>query len=361
MRSPLFALTLCVSLVSGRATQVAFAEATSNAVWMNDFAAAEGEAKKLNRPLVIHFYGRSCPPCRQMEQDVLNSAQLLKALDSGFVAVKVCLDSVANSKYQTRFDIEAMPTDLILSPEGKVLTRTEGYVSKQNYLETIRRIDAKYAAGGKRLARSAVTVADHPKAEKQDVVKKNTSGPSKTSSEVVSTPGDKLVPPPSEPKKVVDIAKSSLPTTTPREVKNATRSEDVPSATETDQFLVAMGGYCPVTLRSSRSWKSGSPEIKLDYEGQTFYFTASEKRDEFKADPARYAPRLLGCDPVTLADKDIAVRGNVKFGAFFEGELFLFETAESRGKFKQNPIRYSRLQHALNPEDVKKVAVASGN
>ena len=51
----------------------------------------------------------------------------------------------------------------------------------------------------------------------------------------------------------------------------------------------------------------------------------------------------------------------MKFGAFYEGELYLFESADSRTKFRKDPARYARLQHALKPEDVKKIASTSGN
>jgi YHS domain-containing protein len=78
-------------------------------------------------------------------------------------------------------------------------------------------------------------------------------------------------------------------------------------------------------------------------------------RDEFKANPGKYAPRLRGCDPVALVKSDLAVRGSVKFGAFYEGELFLFETADNRAAFRKDPVKFARLQHALKPEDVKKM------
>ena len=68
------------------------------------------------------------------------------------------------------------------------------------------------------------------------------------------------------------------------------------------------------------------------------------------------APRLLGCDPVTLAENDVAVRGSTQFGAFYDGALFLFESADSRTKFRKAPTRYSQLKHVVKPEDVKKVA-----
>jgi YHS domain-containing protein len=110
----------------------------------------------------------------------------------------------------------------------------------------------------------------------------------------------------------------------------------------------------------TRAWKTGNSDITLEHEGQTFYFTAPEKRDEFKANPAKYAPRLRGCDPVALVKSDLAVRGSVKFGAFYEGELFLFETFDNRAAFRKDPVKYARLQHTLKPEDVKKIASAVG-
>jgi len=178
---------------------------------------------------------------------------------------------------------------------------------------------------------------------------------------VAATP-DKLVPPPTEPRKVPEIAATSQPAEVPANVSK----QDIPVAAGTvaadsSAMLLAMDGYCPVTLRTTRAWKPGSSEIFCEHDGQIFFFTAAEKRDEFKANPGRFAPRHLGCDPVVLAQSDVAVRGSVKFGAFYEGELYLFESADSRTRFRKDPARYARLQHALKPEDVKKIASTSGN
>jgi YHS domain-containing protein len=62
---------------------------------------------------------------------------------------------------------------------------------------------------------------------------------------------------------------------------------------------------------------------------------------------------------VVLSRNDLAVRGSVKFGAYYEGELFLFQSAESRATFRKNPAHYAKLQHTLRLEDVKKVATTA--
>jgi thiol-disulfide isomerase/thioredoxin/YHS domain-containing protein len=340
---------------------VVAADLKPEAIWKTDFAAAQDEAKKLNRPLVVHFHAVWCGPCKQMEREVLNIPQVLKALDAGFVAVKVDVDK--NRAVSDRYGVTNMPTDIVLSPDGKVLSKTEGYDpaagDRQRYINNIARIDSRFAAERKQLARSNTSSADKNKTEKEPPSK--ASAPVKNDRPVAST-GDKLVPPPTEPKKVPEIAATTRPAD---ETANVAK-QDVPAAaaatvTEAPSILLAMDGYCPVTLRSTRAWKPGSSEIFLEHEGQVFFFTAAEKRDEFKTNPGRYAPRNLGCDPVALAERDLAIRGNVKFGAFYEGELFLFESADSRARFRKDPARYARLQHVLKPEDVKKIASKAGN
>jgi YHS domain-containing protein len=335
MRASRFALSFWLIIATTSTGAVALADPTASTVWLTDFNEAESEAKRLNWPLVVHFYGPSCPPCKKMEKELLLSPQVLKILDSGFIAVKV--DVAKNLNLQPRFQIAAMPTDIILSPEGKVLVRTEGYTGapedRTRYLANIAKIDKQYA--GKRLARTDAG-AEPP------VAKGKAPG---TKDRAIAS-ADKLVPDPTEPKKV------NLPGAKDNDL------DDVPAAAA-PSIQVAMDGFCPVTLRSTRTWKIGSKDFALEHEGQTYYFTASEKRAEFKSNPVRYAPRLLGCDPVVLAESDLAIRGSTQYGAFYDGNLFLFESAESRAKFRKEPTRYSNLKQVVKPEDVKTIASAS--
>jgi YHS domain-containing protein/thiol-disulfide isomerase/thioredoxin len=351
MRSPPFALSLTLSFAALITTQVTAGELVPAKVWKTDFAAAQEEAKQLRRPLVVHFCATWCGPCKKMEREVLDSAQVLKIIDGGFVGAKV--DVARNPAVQKKFKVEVLPTDLIVSPDGKVLFRSEGYDDRgTKYLTNINRIDAQYAAEGKRLARTDAVAETKP--QKQPAVVANNTPAKTIPATTPSNSGDKLVPPPTEPKKVADVAVASPSTPSIEDEK-----PEVPAVTGTapaaERTLLAMDGYCPVTLRMTRSWKTGSSDITVEHEGQTFYFAAHEKRDEFKANPAKYAPRLLGCDPVVLSHRDLAVRGSVKFGAYYEGELFLFESAESRTTFRKNPTHYAKLQHTLKLDDVKDV------
>ncbi len=326
MRTTWFALSLCLTVASGTATRVALADPTPASVWKTDFAAAEAEAKSLNRPLVVHFGAVWCGPCKKMEKEVLHIPSTLKVLEAGFVAVKVDVDR--SPDVSKRFGIKNMPTDLILSPEGKVLARSEGYTTgdQPKYMGNLAKVSPQYPA-------RTPPKKDHAIASLPPT--------SPTMKEKLAPPPNKIDPP---------VESRSIESTTPDDVDKVPELEPNDDA---DDVQVAMDGYCPVTLRTTRSWKAGNKSISLEYDGQIYYFTTAEKRDEFRAHPGRYAPRLLGCDPVTLADNDIAVRGSTQFGAFYDGALFLFESADSRAKFRKSPTRYSQLKHVLKPEDVK--------
>jgi thiol-disulfide isomerase/thioredoxin/YHS domain-containing protein len=340
---------------------VALADPTAASVWKNDFAAAEAEAKMLNRPLVVHFHATYCAPCKLMEKEVLFTPQVLKLLEAGFVAVKV--DVPKNPKVSARFAISSMPTDIIVGPDGKVLVKTEGYTDvahagddrdRRKYLANLSRISSQIAAAeAKSPAGSNSAQANKNGAGQRDsrvpVTKDRAlASTAPVNRDPVIRAKDKLVPPANK----VDPPAGS-PTNEPSQQDELRK---IPETSALDEVLVAMDGYCPVTLRTTRTWTAGDKAISLEHEGQMFYFTAVDKRDEFKAHPARYAPRLLGCDPVTLAENDVAVRGSTQFGAFYDGALFLFESADSRTKFRKAPARYSQLKHVVKPEDVKKVA-----
>jgi YHS domain-containing protein/thiol-disulfide isomerase/thioredoxin len=345
MRSPQFAFSLCLLAAYGWVATVSAEELTPATVWMTSFAKAQAEAKRLHRPLVVHFHTATCPPCRKMEKEVLHTPQVLKLLDKGFIAVKVDLSKPLSRKLQTQYRVEAMPTDMILDEDGKALVdkngnpyRTEGYAGgstgeRKKYIDALTAVDVKYVAEGKRLPRTDATLVatqQTPAAKAPAAVATNGAAA-----------GGKLVPEPVEPRLLEDSAEPAI--------EDAVGKPIIGIA----QTVIALDGYCPVTLRTTRTWKKGDQQIALNHEGQTFLFLAADKRDEFQSNPARYAPKLLGCDPVVLAESNLAIRGSTKYGAFYEGELYLFESNDTRAKFRKEPTRFIRLKHVLRPEEVK--------
>jgi YHS domain-containing protein/thiol-disulfide isomerase/thioredoxin len=335
-------LTIAILFSLGSAV---WADLNKDSIWNRDFKTAEAEAKRLKRPLVIHFGAKWCTYCVQMENDLLTTPPMLKLLDSGFIAVKVDIDK--NPALKERFKIDSLPADLIVSPDGKVLAQTKGYNTeiRQRYLQEIGRIDKQYAQSGTRLPKSTPIAGESTQIATNDQ-------PAKPATQTAAS-GEKLVPQPTEPKKV------EAPQIAQTEKNSAADELEIqqPQA-EPQEPQVAMEGYCAVTLRNTRTWKKGSADFTLEHQGLMYQFQSATEMKEFQGNPERFAPRLLGCDAVELGDNNLAVRGSTRFGAYYDGALYLFESAESRTKFKKAPARYALLKHSLKPEELKRLASA---
>ncbi len=129
------------------------------------------------------------------------------------------------------------------------------------------------------------------------------------------------------------------------------------ASTGPQEPLRGLGGYCPVELAAHRKWTKGDALHEVEYKGLTYQLSSAENAALFRANPEHYAPQVLGCDPVVLAASHRAIPGRIDFGAFFDGKLYLFQTQESRTEFKKNPLRYVRIQHALDVSRIERTAV----
>lgn len=341
MRATVIAFAIFSVVISSRLEIAVAADLTPAEVWMTDFAAAEAQAKALNRPLVVHFYAPWCGPCKQMERQVLNTPQFLKTLDEGFVAVKVNSADEKTSRFVARFKVTSLPTDLVISPEGKILMRLDKGFSaadKPIYLAHIANIDSTYKRQGTRLPRPS-SVAEKSEPQKSTTVREEIATATPSNNRIKGP--DRLVPEPVEPKIIPEGSEevaSQAPVDSP--------------VTETPKVHIALDGYCPVTLRMTRTWKKGEEEFTTVHQGMTYHLLGKEQLEAFQKNPSKFVPRLLGCDAVALTENDLAIPGSTKFGAFYDGDLFLFENGDARTKFKKNPTRYTRVRHVLKPEDI---------
>jgi YHS domain-containing protein/thiol-disulfide isomerase/thioredoxin len=295
----------------------------AGSIWNGDFDAAEALARKTNRPLLVHFYAGWCGPCKKMDRESLYTPEVTRAIDATFVATKVNVEKAPH--LQRRFGITSLPTDVIVAPSGKVLINHAGYLTKPEYIGFMKSGEQKFAA--------------LPKKTPATVVAQESTPGTKPTAKTAQAPTTGEV-------KIADAGAATKPDaeTLGRETEEA----------PVDDVRVAMDGFCPVTLAKSRGWVAGKVEFLFEHQNQIYYFAGENELADFKADPAKFAPRLLGCDPVTYSESNIPVPGTTKYGAFFDGELYLFETAENRAKFKSDPTKFSSIRQVLKVEDVKR-------
>lgn len=90
--------------------------------WFEDFEAGVNHATTQQLPLMLHFYGESCPPCKMLEKRAFKNPELVGKINRQMVAIKINGDR--EKDLRERYRITSWPTDVYLTPTGKELYRT---------------------------------------------------------------------------------------------------------------------------------------------------------------------------------------------------------------------------------------------
>lgn len=127
-----------------------------------------------------------------------------------------------------------------------------------------------------------------------------------------------------------------------------------PAATKLTQTAevgsFVLDGYCAVSLfdqqdlhPSQRRWIKGNKRWGARHEGQVYLFAGPDEQRKFLANPNRYAPVLQGFDPVMVLDRQQKVPGKRKHGVYFDGRIYLFANEDTLKHFSTNPDRYKDI------------------
>lgn len=133
------ALTLlCGTLMLSVVCLSSSAAAADEGGWIEDFAQASALSKKTNRPMLLEFTGSDwCPPCIQMNKQIFSTKKFQDFAKDNLVLMKVDFPmrkpqntaiQQQNLQLDEKFGVNgAVPTVILLSPEGKVLGAHQGF------------------------------------------------------------------------------------------------------------------------------------------------------------------------------------------------------------------------------------------
>lgn len=280
--------------------------------WHAAFEQARTAAESGAQPVLLHFHAWYCGPCQRMDRDVFADPQVQQALADGIASVKV--DVTQEPELATRCGATSVPRDVVMFPDGKIETLNVGYMQKAQYMNLLRDISSR----GK-----SMTVPKPMDPTPGNSIAANGSSEPLVAAKVndAQNPAHTLLPGGSEP------------------------SIDPP--------IIGLEGFCPVLLHNKREWTAGNESITSDYRGVRYVFSSEENRALFLKNPSRYAPQDLGCDAVVLTDTQRAVTGSIRFGAFFDERLYLFQSPENRAEFKRNPLKFVQIRSALRVDQIE--------
>ncbi len=114
------------------------AGAASPIQWQPTLDAARAVAAQTNRLVLIHFWGEGCPPCARMDSDVFSRPDVADTITRNYVAVRV--DRAQFPNIAAQFGVSAVPTDVIVTPQGRVIGTYVGAVPPQQFMGRLEQI-----------------------------------------------------------------------------------------------------------------------------------------------------------------------------------------------------------------------------
>jgi thiol:disulfide interchange protein len=116
--------------------------------WRTNFTEAQSVAAAEDRPIVVYFWTTWCTYCEDYNREVYSDPSVQSDLDD-FVNVAVNLDSdaPAASRLQRRYEVNYPPQHVIVTPDGEVLVRINGYAGTADFRSYLDRARRTYGSG----------------------------------------------------------------------------------------------------------------------------------------------------------------------------------------------------------------------
>jgi YHS domain-containing protein/thiol-disulfide isomerase/thioredoxin len=128
--------------------------------WQQDIEAAKATARQTGRLVLVHVWSDGCVPCRALESNVFSQPGFGSALEAKYVPVK--LNANEYPAIAQGFGITRVPTDVILTPDGQVLSSAISPATPSAYLSAVNQVANQYASQSGRAYQNAVAAAPMP-------------------------------------------------------------------------------------------------------------------------------------------------------------------------------------------------------
>jgi protein disulfide-isomerase len=109
--------------------------------WSDDLSATMQLAQSTGKPVLVHFYGDNCPPCRMLEKKAFKDPLLIQAIGEHLLAVRI--NAERDTKTAARFRVNRWPTDVYLYADGEEIYRNISAQDPAAYEKTVLKVAEK--------------------------------------------------------------------------------------------------------------------------------------------------------------------------------------------------------------------------
>ncbi len=106
--------------------------------WRQYNAAAFSEARKADKPLYVFIYANWCQWCKKLETETLETETIRSLLIRESIPVAIDYDKQA--ELARKLGAKLVPTNILLSPDGKKLLRFYGFLSAKDLSEVLQSV-----------------------------------------------------------------------------------------------------------------------------------------------------------------------------------------------------------------------------
>jgi tetratricopeptide (TPR) repeat protein len=106
--------------------------------WRTDYGVARREAVEKDRPLILDFGTDDCFWCKRLDLTTLRDPTIVALVSRSFVAVRI--DAAKEAALVEKLRIQAYPTILLASPEGRIIDVIEGFKEAPAFLDRLERV-----------------------------------------------------------------------------------------------------------------------------------------------------------------------------------------------------------------------------
>ena len=108
---------------------------TPAVIWGNDYQGALQQAKEQNKPILLAFHASWCPPCQEMKKTTYHDSEVI-AISESFIRVMIDIDS--QQSLADQYNIQGIPTYVILAPDGTKIKTFTNYHSPTDFIAQLK-------------------------------------------------------------------------------------------------------------------------------------------------------------------------------------------------------------------------------
>ncbi|HEY7160887.1 MAG TPA: thioredoxin family protein, partial [Acidobacteriota bacterium] len=116
---------------------LSFCSISSASTWVTDFNKALTEAKQDSKPIFVDVYAEWCTWCHKLDKEVYSDPKFTEYMKNYVLARIDSEDGAQGTNVAQKYDVDSLPTMIVLSPQGKILDRITGFMTTPKLIEEL--------------------------------------------------------------------------------------------------------------------------------------------------------------------------------------------------------------------------------